>query len=320
MISDTHTCSPNPPTNTSNAYRYPLPKADVLLHAGDLTKVGYKAEHEQMVAMLKDADAELKIVIPGNHDITLDEDYYTRLGHLRHHRRIDHTAPSAATRWTEPDPTQSEDIHAIKAMYTDSAARDAGIRYMEEDIETFTLSNGAQFTIYASAYQPEFCQWAFAYDRSIDRFNMPDHPSSFSSFTPSTPVPDNRRIDIMLTHGPPHGILDRVVPSGDNVGCEHLLKASARARPKLHVFGHIHEGYGARRMDWSTLDCSAIRCDPETVLEDRCAYYDVSSEGARPLKPCKETLFVNASVVDIKYNPINAPWLVDLDLPVAGAS
>lgn len=37
-----------------------------------------------MLSMLMDADAEIKIVIAGNHDITHDQEYYERVGYLRH--------------------------------------------------------------------------------------------------------------------------------------------------------------------------------------------------------------------------------------------
>ena len=50
-------------------------------------------------------------------------------------------------------------------------------------------------------------------------------------------------IDILVTHGPPFGVLDRVA-SGHHVGSRALAAASARVRPQLHVFGHIHEARG----------------------------------------------------------------------------
>ncbi|KAL1982619.1 hypothetical protein VTN96DRAFT_1054 [Rasamsonia emersonii] len=299
MISDTHTCRPNPPTDTSNPYRHPLPKADVLLHAGDITKVGHKIEHEAMVAMLKEAEAELKIVIAGNHDITLDAEYYARMGRTRHR-----TGPL-------------EDPAEIRELWVGEDARKAGIVYMDEGVRTFTLSNGAQFTLYASPYQPEFCQWAFAYERRVDRFN-PSPP--VSPFQAPNPVPSYPDVDILLTHGPPYGILDQVYYSNQSVGCENLLKACKRARPRLHVFGHIHEGYGAVRQDWTNNTSERILQDPETVLENRSCYYNASSDGKRPLRYGEETLFVNASVVTVNYVPTNAPWVVDIDLPPATAT
>ncbi|KAL8644575.1 MAG: hypothetical protein Q9210_007183, partial [Variospora velana] len=85
LISDTHTAELFPSTDTQHAYRDPLPAADVLLHAGDLTNLGYISEHETAFKTVSRASAELKIVIAGNHDITLDEAYYRRTGAKRFH-------------------------------------------------------------------------------------------------------------------------------------------------------------------------------------------------------------------------------------------
>ena len=55
-------------------------------------------------------------------------------------------------------------------------------------------------------------------------------------------------VDLLVTHGPPHGILDTTF-TGMHVGSEALLKeVVSRIRPRLHVFGHIHEAYGATRV------------------------------------------------------------------------
>lgn len=318
LLSDTHTSPPTPShSTTSSAYCSPLPKADVLLHAGDITKVGYKREHEEMIAMLKDADAELKLVIAGNHDITLDEEYYNKVGYLRHKRKLGYTA--ALDSEEKGGDGQLENCAEIKALYMNPDAIAAGIRYLEEGLYTFTLSNGARFTVYASPYTPEFCQWAFPYERHIDRYN-PQPPVSVQqlSVQAPNPVPSYPGVDIMLTHGPPYGIFDEVVPSGSHVGCENLLKATTRAKPRLHVFGHIHEAYGGGKMDWVTKKMETIRGDPEDMLKQRCLYVDASEGGGKGLKHGEETLFVNASVVTIRYHAVNAPWLVDLDLPVEG--
>jgi Icc-related predicted phosphoesterase len=50
--------------------------------------------------------------------------------------------------------------------------------------------------------------------------------------------------DILITHEPPHGILDADFDSSWHFGCRELLEAVTRVRPKLHVFGHVHSGYG----------------------------------------------------------------------------
>ncbi|GMF30966.1 unnamed protein product [Phytophthora lilii] len=55
-------------------------------------------------------------------------------------------------------------------------------------------------------------------------------------------------VDVLVTHGPPHGILDTTF-TGLHVGSETLLKETmSRIRPSFHIFGHIHEAYGATRV------------------------------------------------------------------------
>jgi Icc-related predicted phosphoesterase len=61
-----------------------------------------------------------------------------------------------------------------------------------------------------------------------------------------------RDIDVLITHGPPFGILDTAPISGLREGCRELLRAVRRVRPKLHVFGHIHTAYGVFRTEHTT--------------------------------------------------------------------
>jgi Icc-related predicted phosphoesterase len=50
--------------------------------------------------------------------------------------------------------------------------------------------------------------------------------------------------DVLVTHGPPHGILDQFRGSEHHEGCLQLLAAAERVKPMLHVFGHVHGAYG----------------------------------------------------------------------------
>ncbi|KAJ5893796.1 hypothetical protein N7495_005487 [Penicillium taxi] len=339
MISDTHSNSPTHEYQTNNPYRVPLPKANILLHAGDLTKVGYLSEHEETVSMLKVADAELKIVIAGNHDISLDEEYFTTFGYRRHRKPIRLGLSDLLPDTEEDKPLMTkidgnivpheenikDYVRRAKDLYTNQAARDAGIRYLEEGVHTFTLSTGAKFTVYSSPYQPEFCRWAFGYPRSEDRYNPPLPGITNRNPHPANPVPDFPCIDIMLTHGPPSGILDNVsrTDNPENVGCKHLLRAAERARPRLYLFGHIHEQWGGIRGTWNSFASGGIQqevipTNKSEMLEKRGAFYDVSSSSARPLRVGEETLFVNASICQLSYRAENAPWVVDLDLPLTG--
>jgi Icc-related predicted phosphoesterase len=115
--------------------------------------------------------------------------------------------------------------------------------------------------IYGSPWQPTFHNWAFNMHRGAKIKAIWDK------------IPEN--LDILITHGPPHGILDEVGRGYfdiiEHVGCEELMKAITNLKPKFHVFGHIHEGHGSMKVD--------------------------------------DTTFINASIMDINYKPVNRPIL-----------
>ena len=55
-------------------------------------------------------------------------------------------------------------------------------------------------------------------------------------------------VDVLISHSPPYSVHDRD-GEGNNAGCKALLElVSETIRPRVHVFGHIHEGYG-----WTTI-------------------------------------------------------------------
>ena len=120
---------------------------------------------------------------------------------------------------------------------------------------------------WGSPIQPEFNDWAFNVKRGRDIKKYWDM------------IPQNT--DVLITHGPPHGIRDQVRPGREveHLGCGELLKAVWRVNPTLHVFGHIHGGYG------------------------QCFL--------------RQTAFVNASLLDERYQPTNKPIVVDIPTPRA---
>ncbi|GAX83251.1 hypothetical protein CEUSTIGMA_g10677.t1 [Chlamydomonas eustigma] len=61
-------------------------------------------------------------------------------------------------------------------------------------------------------------------------------------------LPPDAQVDIIMTHGPPHGYGDRT--KGRHVGDKALLKAvqSLKRPPLLWVCGHIHESVGSYRV------------------------------------------------------------------------
>lgn len=67
-------------------------------------------------------------------------------------------------------------------------------------------------------------------------------------------------------------------------------------------------------MQWEdgkdVLGSEAIQSEGELLIN---AYPESSNI---PLQRGKETLMVNASIMDGNYKADNAPWLIDLDLPL----
>jgi Icc-related predicted phosphoesterase len=86
--------------------------------------------------------------------------------------------------------------------------------------------------IYGSPWQPEFYSWAF---------NLPKNGIEIAGKWEG--IPSNT--DILITHGPSFGTLDTVTGRlWDNLGCELLAQRIEVIKPKIHICGHIHSGYG----------------------------------------------------------------------------
>jgi 3',5'-cyclic AMP phosphodiesterase CpdA len=98
--------------------------------------------------------------------------------------------------------------------------------YLENEATTISCRNGRCLKIYGSPLSPRHGNWPFQYPRDEDVWHGK--------------VPEDT--DILITHGPPKGHLDT-----GYLGCRFLLDEIWRKKPRLHVFGHVHEGYG---LEW----------------------------------------------------------------------
>lgn len=109
-----------------------------------------------------------------------------------------------------------------------------GITYLEDDWARFY---GIVF--YGSPVQPTFLNWAFNRDRGAP---IKKHWDRIQ-----------RNTDVIITHGPAYGVLDACDGRrNEHLGCEDLLNAIKRIKPKFHIFGHIHSGYGIKVEDGTT--------------------------------------------------------------------
>lgn len=117
--------------------------------------------------------------------------------------------------------------------------KDAGIILLNEEsiiLDDFSYHDFEDYNIkiYGSPITPTFGRWSFMRARG---HQIGEHWKK---------IPKD--VDILVTHGPPKYMLDQVINFGwdtvENVGCEMLANRVIDVKPKIHAFGHIHEGYG----------------------------------------------------------------------------
>jgi Icc-related predicted phosphoesterase len=99
-----------------------------------------------------------------------------------------------------------------------------------------------------------------------------DRVSLYSQVPPDT--------DILITHGPPFGILDWSEWDDQHQGCKALRDAVGRVGPRIHIFGHIHDCYGTAKAG-GTLFVNAALLGPTGALERRPHVIKIPIAGAK---------------------------------------
>jgi Icc-related predicted phosphoesterase len=107
------------------------------------------------------------------------------------------------------------------------------VEYLEDNFTEIGTDLDDLVKIYGSPWQPEFYNWAF---------NLPRNGTELKQIWDCIPTDT----DILITHGPPQTKLDTSGPPWNTplLGCELLMERVKEVKPKIHVFGHIHGGYG----------------------------------------------------------------------------
>jgi Icc-related predicted phosphoesterase len=126
----------------------------------------------------------------------------------------------------EDDPLQAKEIISGYSNVT----------YLQDDLELIGEDYSTSVKVYGSPWQPEFYNWAF---------NLPRMGWELQQKWDDIPV----GVDILVTHGPSWGHLDTVVGNNVHLGCELLTNRIKIVKPKIHVCGHIHSGYGYKFAD-----------------------------------------------------------------------
>jgi hypothetical protein len=267
-----------------------------VLHCGDITEDGSPPSIAEAIQALANIKAELRLVIAGNHQISLDKSYYLGEG------------------------GKSEDYE--RAHEVTSGASKSGVTFLNEGTYTFTLSSGDTFRIYASPYTPAYGASGFQYPTNEDRYNPHHITPAWSRNVASyaTIIPDD--VDIAMTHGPPKYILDATY-DGCSAGCEHLRRAVGRVKPKLHCFGHIHGAHGAQRLQFKEKAISKedsdliVPLNKEFIGENQSkkrGYASLPLGSLEAFRTKKQTLCINTAMEGKDGGLENAPWVVDLNL------
>lgn len=130
-----------------------------------------------------------------------------------------------------------------------------GLTYLEHESYQLPAEFGS-LCLFVSPYAPIHLSGAFMLTDMSEIWNT---------------IPD--AVDILVTHTPPFGYQDKVTRYDRHVGCQYLMDKIKRVKPRVCIFGHIHESHGY------TLD---------------------------------GTLYINACLNNNRYKPVNKPITFDL--------
>ncbi|KAI9278061.1 Metallo-dependent phosphatase-like protein [Sporodiniella umbellata] len=131
-----------------------------------------------------------------------------------------------------------------------------GLLYLEHEVYQLPLEFGS-FKLFVSPYAPIHLGGAFMLE-------------DMSRIWEDIPA-----VDILVTHTPPYGYQDQIVRNNSHVGCRYLRDKIQQIKPRVSIFGHIHEGHG----------------------------YTYGDDGI---------LYINASLNNHRYKPVNTPILFDI--------
>ncbi|KIW86790.1 uncharacterized protein Z519_12576 [Cladophialophora bantiana CBS 173.52] len=188
----------------------PLLHADVAIHCGDLTDGSKLDELRTTINLFKDIDEPWELAIASNRDFTLDD--------LAFQNKVDEVTPPLDPQLVEKEYDATGEVRRLW-----EGAKDVGIILPDEGAHHSILQNGAHLTLYASPYSPSL-----------------DHGRNFAI---------QEGVDVVVTHRPPQGIMD-YTHGRERAGCADLFTAVAQVRPRVHCFGHFHEGWRVRLVTW----------------------------------------------------------------------
>ena len=271
-ISDTHNASPGS--------GYTLPPGDILIHAGDLTNNGQPSEIHKALTWLRETKHEHKIVVAGNHDLSLDENF-------AHHQH-------------------DEEAAQLRQMLRE----DDKITYLEHETKEITVK-GTGIKVFGSPFSPASAsskQRAFQYPSSQAEELWSSIPSDTTVLITHTPPAGHLDISAHWTQGGCPALsraLFRTAPLLHVCGHCHegrggqIVCWSDEAEAEHGVTDWQDPGSGNKKQSLFDL-----------TKKSRTAAVDTAKD---------ETAIVNASIMAKSYGRgakvFNKPIVVDIELP-----
>lgn len=284
-ISDTHNAAPGE--------GYTLPKGDILIHAGDLTNQGSSTELRKALAWLRKADYAVKIVIAGNHDLSLDERF----------------------------PGQNDEEAAELRRLIRSG--ESNISYLEHESASFNI-RGMALKVFGSPYSlasSRSKQWAFQYPPEEATHIWSSIPPNTTILVTHTPPAGHQDASAHWSEGGCSALrraLEQVKPRLHVCGHCHEGRGGQRIYWRNRT-GSNGEQIGSER----ELEVTQWQ-DPGAGGNKKQSLFDLrdlrsADGGYMPGGVSEQTAVVNASIMAKSHGrgakAFNKPIVVDMELP-----
>lgn len=224
-----------------------IPEGDILIHAGNFTRMGKIEEVEKFNTWLGTLPHKFKIIIAGPNELTFDKELLQNKNALT---KFEINMEELNSYFMDRKKTHLQECGANKELI-DVVLRNKcwemksliteGIYLEDFSVKLYNMM------IYGSPWTPQQHHTkAFCVNQGAECF---DKWQKIPSDT-----------DILITHVPPFGHGDVSQSGEEQIGCVELFTTiQEKIRPKYHVFGNNYPGYGITT-DETTKYVNATTC------------------------------------------------------------
>ena len=248
----------------------------MLVHTGDFTNFGTYTEVEDFVQWMGAQPHSIKIVVPGNHDMIMDQVYWNAFWSdwsdehvegddvkiktlFKEHgidllidERLDISVPivksakgsssSNSTHSSSNSSTcssKSPDAEELKHPLLRHDTPPATVHDSNSGaIDDASVPPSSTLSIYGSPWVTKYASWSTAFNKVPS-----DMEAHWKRTLQKIQSHSTGHVDVLLTHMPPQSVGD-MEPNGEKKGCPYLLNMVEILSPTVHVFGHVHSDAG----------------------------------------------------------------------------